>query len=422
MTEIDIDSTYGLVIIQDLKIVYADNNYANMYGYENKACLLKSVDSFLDLIPEKSHESVKQRFANTISGQMIPRGKTFINIDRHGKPFTVFSVDHIIEWEKKPALQVTVIDLSILVEANKKNREKDLMFKRLIMNSGQGILVHRDFKPLLVNNAWVEAMHGDSIEQVMSLDSMLQFILPENHQQAKKHYQQLISGMAESKSNIVENICFDGKKRFFNAYDNTIEWEGEPAIQVVLEDVTDKVEFEKALAYRASHDQLTNLFNRSAVYDWLDEHLKIHDNVHCILIDIDDFKEVNDTHGHQVGDQVIKSISTIIKNTVQELNGVSGRWGGEEFIIFMPNTAFDKTFIMAESIRTSFNKVKHHISPDCSFNSSVSIGISSHYACHGIINIDNLIKATDKLLYRAKEQGKNRIMGNEPPPQLLVTN
>ena len=144
--------------------------------------------------------------------------------------------------------------------------------------------------------------------------------------------------------------------------------------------------------------------------------------MHCILIDIDDFKEVNDTHGHQVGDQVIKSISTIIKNTVQELNGVSGRWGGEEFIIFMPNTAFDKTFIMAESIRTSFNKVKHHISPDCSFNSSVSIGISSHYACHGIINIDNLIKATDKLLYRAKEQGKNRIMGNEPPPQLLVTN
>ena len=183
MTEIDIDSTYGLVIIQDLKIVYANNNYANMYGYENKACLLKSVDSFLDLIPEKFHDSVKQRFSDTISGKMIPRGKTFINIDRHGKPFTVFSVDHIIEWEKKPALQVTVIDLSILVEANKKNREKDLMFKRLIMNSGQGILVHRDFKPLLVNNAWVEAMHGDSIEQVMSLDSMLQFILPENHQQ-----------------------------------------------------------------------------------------------------------------------------------------------------------------------------------------------------------------------------------------------
>ena len=62
---------------------------------------------------------------------MTPRGKTFTNIDRHGKRFTVFSVDHVIEWEGKPALQVTTIDLSIMVEANKKIREKDLMFKRL---------------------------------------------------------------------------------------------------------------------------------------------------------------------------------------------------------------------------------------------------------------------------------------------------
>ena len=203
MTDINIDSTYGLVIIQDLKIVYADDNYANMYGYENKACLLKNVDSFLQLIPAEFHDPVKQRFVDTIAGKMTPRGKTFINTDRYGKPFTVFSVDHVIEWEGKPALQVTVIDLSIMVEANQKIREKDLMFKRLIMNSGQGILVHRDFKPLLVNKAWVKAMHGESIEQALSLDSILQFIPPENHQQAKKHYQQSISGMTKSKSNIV---------------------------------------------------------------------------------------------------------------------------------------------------------------------------------------------------------------------------
>ena len=407
MHDINIDSTYGIVIIQDLNVVYADNNYANMYGYETERDLLNSTESFLELIPSQYHQLAKKNYTDTIAGKMTPRGKTFTNIDRYGKKFTVFSVDHVIEWKGKPALQVTIIDLSIMVEANKKIREKDLMFKRLIMNSGQGILIHRDFKPLMINQAWVEAMHGKSIEQGMSIDSILQFIPSTKQNQAKEHYQQLMNGTSDSKSTIVENICFDGKRRFFNIYDSPIEWEGEPAMQVVLEDFTDKVEFEKALEYRASHDQLTDLYKRSAVYAWLDEHLKSSDDIFCILMDIDDFKKVNDTHGHQVGDQVIQSLSSIIKNTVENLKGVAGRWGGEEFIIFLPNTSFTKTELIAESIRSDFNKVQYLPSTIKAFNASVSIGISSHNNYDEMISIDELIKKADKYLYLAKAQGKN---------------
>ena len=222
-----------------------------------------------------------------------------------------------------------------------------------------------------------------------------------------------MDGTSDSKSNIVENICFDGKKRFFNIYDSPIEWEGEPAMQVVLEDFTDKVEFEKALEYRASHDQLTDLYNRSAVYDWLDEHLKSSDDIFCILMDIDDFKKVNDTHGHQVGDQVIQSLSSIIKNTVENLEGVAGRWGGEEFIIFLPNTSFTKTEFIAESIRSDFNKVQYLPSTKKAFNASVSIGISSHNSYDEMISIDELIKKADKYLYLAKAQGKNCLVSDQ---------
>jgi len=407
MNNINIDSTYGVVIIQDLNVVYADNNYANMYGYETEIELLSSIHSFLELIPPQFHDIAKKNYADTIAGKMTPRGKTFTNIDRYGKSFTVFSVDHVIEWKGKPALQVTIIDLSIMVEANKKIREKDLMFKRLIMNSGQGILVHKNFKPLMINQAWVDAMHGESIEQAMAIDSILQFIPAEKHEQAIEHYQQLMDGISDSKSVIVENICFDGKKRFFNIYDSPIEWEGEPAMQVVLEDFTDKVEFEKALKYRASHDQLTDLYNRGAVYDWLDENLKSSDDIFCILMDIDDFKKVNDTHGHQVGDQVIQTLSSIIKNTVKKLDGVAGRWGGEEFIVFLPNASLTKTTFIAELIRSDFNKVQYLPSTQKAFNASVSIGISTHHCCDEMINIDELIKQADKYLYLAKAQGKN---------------
>jgi len=416
MPDINIDSTYGVIVIQNLKAVYIDENYAKLYGYDSPDDLLNSIDSFLDLIAPAFHALAMQNYQDIISGKIKPRGHTFHNIDRYGKEFTVFSIDHLIEYAGELALQVTVVDLSIVVEANKQVREKDLAFKRLIMNSGQGIMVHRNFKPLMLNQAWANEMRASSLQQAMEIDSVLQFIPAEKHAEVKEHYVKTINGEVTSKSNIVENICFDGSKRFFNIYDNLIEWEGEPAVQVVLEDVTDKVEYERALAYRASHDQLTDLYNRSAIYDWLGSHYHTNSDITCMLIDIDDFKKVNDSYGHQMGDQVIKGLAGIIKKIVQQFNGVVGRWGGEEFIAFIPNVSGSKTAEMAESIRVVFNQIKYQ-QDAVSFNASVSIGISSTYESEANLSIDELIKSADQNLYFAKANGKDCAMkcGNAIP-------
>ena len=409
MPDINIDSTYGVIIIQDLKAVYVDENYAKLYGYQTADELLTSIDSFLELIPSEFHDIAKQNYFDLIKGKMLPHGHTFLNIDRLGNEFTVFSIDHVIEWLGKPALQVTVIDLSIVVEANKKIREKDLMFKRLIMNSGQGIMIHRDFKPLMFNQAWTREMRAESMEQAQAVTSLLQFIPEEKYNLAKERYKNTLRGKGGNKSIVIENICFDGSKRFFNIYDNLIEWEGEPAVQVVLEDVTEKVALEQALAYRASHDQLTDLYNRSAIYDWLGEHFKGDSDLICILMDIDDFKKVNDTHGHTVGDEVIKSLSDVIKQEVLQYNGVVGRWGGEEFIAFVPKATIELSTVLAESIRSNFNKIEYQYDPH-SFHSSVSIGISCNCECDGFVRVDDLIKSADKYLYLAKANGKNCVM------------
>jgi len=406
----NIDSTYGIVIIQDLDVVYADDNYANLYGYKNTAQLLADIDSFFELIPEEFHQTAKQNYFDTIAGKMTPRGKTFTNVDRYGKKFTVFSVDHVIEWQGRKALQVTIIDISMMIEANNKIREKDRMFKRLIMNSGQGIIIHRNFKPLMVNQAWVNVMRAESVEQAMAVDSILQFIPPSHHQQVKSRYQRLVNGSLDNKSSVVENICFDGKRRFFNLYDNPIEWDGEVAMQVVLEDFTDKVALENAIAYKAAYDQLTDLFNRSSVYEWINEHIKEDDDIVCLLMDIDDFKKVNDTFGHQIGDQVIQSLAHVIKKAMIEFSGVAGRWGGEEFIVFLKNTEHQTTMALAETIRVQFNRTRYEQFAVGNLNTSVSIGISPHDRKNNIENIDELIKLADKHLYFAKAKGKNCVV------------
>ncbi|MEZ8773877.1 diguanylate cyclase [Vibrio sp. 10N.247.310.17] len=412
MSSINFESTYGVITIQDMNVVSVDANYARIYGYQSPEELLSDIDSFLDLISEEYHVLAYQNYLETVSGQRDPQVHTYTNIDRNGREFTVFSIDHVTEWQGRPALQVTVIDLSPAIQLQNAVREQDKMYHDMIMQSGQGILVHRDFKPLMVNQSWVKLQGGSSIEQVLALDSILDLVPQQNSDGIYKHYQAIVSGELSGTSTVVENIGFDGVHRFFNIYDNAITWKGQRAVQVVLEDVTQKVMLEKQLVHQANYDEMTDLLNRRAIYEWLREHMFSKNYLVCMLLDIDDFKSINDTYGHMVGDEVICALASITKRNAEKVGGVAGRWGGEEFIIFIPNTPLETPLEVSEDIRQQFNQVEFKVGEQIRFNSSVSIGISDSRACEDGVTIDALVNLTDQSLYRAKANGKNCVDGD----------
>lgn len=412
MSSINFESTYGVITIQDMNVVSVDANYARIYGYQSPEELLSDIDSFLDLISEEYHVLAYQNYLETVSGQRDPQVHTYTNIDRNGREFTVFSIDHVTEWQGRPALQVTVIDLSPAIQLQNAVREQDKMYHDMIMQSGQGILVHRDFKPLMVNQSWVKLQGGSSIEQVLALDSILDLVPQQNTDGIYKHYQAIVSGELSGTSTVVENIGFDGVHRFFNIYDNAITWKGQRAVQVVLEDVTQKVMLEKQLVHQANYDEMTDLLNRRAIYEWLREHMFSKNYLVCMLLDIDDFKSINDTYGHMVGDEVICALASITKRNAEKVGGVAGRWGGEEFIIFIPNASLETALEVSEEIRQQFNQVEFKVGEQIRFNSSVSIGISDSRACEDGVTIDALVNLTDQSLYRAKANGKNCVDGD----------
>ncbi|WP_414628741.1 diguanylate cyclase [Vibrio atlanticus] len=412
MSSINFESTYGVITIQDMNVVSVDANYARIYGYQSPEELLSDIDSFLDLISEEYHVLAYQNYLETVSGQRDPQVHTYTNIDRNGREFTVFSIDHVTEWQGRPALQVTVIDLSPAIQLQNAVREQDKMYHDMIMQSGQGILVHRDFKPLMVNQSWVKLQGGSSIEQVLALDSILDLVPQQNSDGIYKHYQAIVSGELSGTSTVVENIGFDGVHRFFNIYDNAITWKGQRAVQVVLEDVTQKVMLEKQLVHQANFDEMTDLLNRRAIYEWLREHMFSKNYLVCMLLDIDDFKSINDTYGHMVGDEVICALAGITKRNAEKVGGVAGRWGGEEFIIFIPNASLETALEVSEEIRQQFNQVEFKVGEQIRFNSSVSIGISDSRACEDGVTIDALVNLTDQSLYRAKANGKNCVDGD----------
>ncbi|OGQ97783.1 MAG: hypothetical protein A2521_02475 [Deltaproteobacteria bacterium RIFOXYD12_FULL_57_12] len=166
----------------------------------------------------------------------------------------------------------------------------------------------------------------------------------------------------------------------------------------------------EAVADRATRDSLTGLYLRG-VFDFsLDRLIRQHISSNrflCLaLVDIDDFKSVNDTYGHQTGDKVLRDIGgLLLKNTRKD--DFTARYGGEELAIIFPHTSFDDAFALAERLREDIRQYFSTDGPPV----TVSMGVS----CIGqptVTNMRELVRSADRALYKAKASGKNRVEGS----------
>lgn len=161
-----------------------------------------------------------------------------------------------------------------------------------------------------------------------------------------------------------------------------------------------------ALQFAATHDSLSDLFNRGAMEKYLDQCIKNNADIgmplSAIMIDLDHFKEINDTYGHAIGDAVIRTLSDIMKKHTAG-RGYAGRWGGDEFLIILPGTTLETAETL--SIRMKNDLFHAHILPD-DFPVSASFGVT--IARQGELE-QSFYKRVDNALYTSKENGKNRI-------------
>ncbi len=159
-------------------------------------------------------------------------------------------------------------------------------------------------------------------------------------------------------------------------------------------------------------DGLTGLHNRRYFIERLGSEFsrsKRHKlSISLILLDLDHFKSINDTYGHQKGDDVLIKVSDILKQNCR-VHDILARFGGEEFIISLCQTGPEGAMIVAERIRKAVEEYQFIYTRAPDFNTTISAGISS-YPNIKIANIDDLIRIADAYLYEAKRQGRNRIV------------
>ncbi|GAE34159.1 sensor domain-containing diguanylate cyclase [Halalkalibacter akibai] len=151
-------------------------------------------------------------------------------------------------------------------------------------------------------------------------------------------------------------------------------------------------------------DHLTRLFSRNYLDERIQESLQTDGQGTFLLIDIDNFKKINDTFGHQVGDDIIIQVANVLKRNIREID-IAARWGGEELAVYLPRVPID----VGEKIA---QRIVRNVEIETSPRVTISVGVSSWDKTEELTSLQSLFKKADEGLYTAKESGKNQVVVN----------
>lgn len=291
-------------------------------------------------------------------------------------------------------------------------KESEERFRCLQEASFEAIAIHKGGIVIDANQRLSE-MTGYSHDELVGMNG-LQLFAPDFRDQV----QNLIRQDSDSAYQ-AEAANKDGTLFHVEVCARMVSYQGEMARVVVTRDITEQLkaqedrekligELERAntqLQTLATTDALTGIFNRGYISQRVTEELKKSQRYGCaltiVMLDIDHFKMINDTWGHQVGDFVLQQVSQVLENCIRESDRV-GRYGGEEFLLILPHTELDNGYRLANRIRETIGALDWQY-PE------MKVTISGGIAQYSGESEMALLHTADTRLYCAKSQGRNRI-------------
>ena len=245
--------------------------------------------------------------------------------------------------------------------------------------------IHQD-----ISNFFIEEKEKDFLSATMDGENWISYL---NREQDLKNIQVLMKNK-------------DGEVRCFKPHSKDVEIDVQHLSIVIFNDVTDELDKINILEEKASTDALTKLFNKGKFNEVVFKEMELAKStfsaLSIIFLDIDHFKIVNDTYGHDAGDYILKEIASILKDSVRKGDFVA-RWGGEEFIITLQAMTADQASIIAEKIR---HNIEEYTFTDGG-KQTVSLGVTQYVVGE---SKENLLKRVDEALYAAKQSGRNKVV------------
>ncbi|MBK6742383.1 MAG: diguanylate cyclase [Hydrogenophilales bacterium] len=255
-----------------------------------------------------------------------------------------------------------------------------------------------------------QRVFGCTREELERLGCWRDFAYPEDRPLFDASITNLQPG--QSSDVIMRAVHRDGSLRYVRSYAQVFDAKaGADTHQLygALQDVTERMRLEQQLEYHANHDSLTGLVNRRQFLILAQQEMtrarRYGSPMSIAMLDLDHFKAVNDTYGHEVGDRVLRQFADIARGILREVD-IMGRLGGEEFAVFFPETSGANALEVAERLREAIANAAISLEHGLPIRISVSIGITPFLTTDK--NIDMLLSRADQALYEAKRSGRNR--------------
>lgn len=312
------------------------------------------------------------------------------------------------EEEGRPEhILVSATDISLLKQ-NRLQRTLLQIFKQrfdaLFDKHPDGVFAFNPQSRLISANPALAALSGYSIQELIT-SPRARIIAPEHLQNMSDHLARALAGKPQHFEAVL--VHKNGGRTEVDVALTPILVDSEVhGVHGVLKDISSQKEFDRIIYYRANHDQLTGLPNRAMLEDRfqhaMEQARRLRSQVGVLFLDLNRFKFVNDTLGHEIGDKLLCAVAERLKNTVREIDTVS-RLGGDEFVVLIENMHHK-----ASDLHIVTNNILHAISQPFfmdghELNISTSVG-ASIYPVHGT-DMDTLLKAADLAMYQAKSDG-----------------
>ncbi|MEA2104466.1 MAG: diguanylate cyclase [Candidatus Cloacimonadota bacterium] len=325
----------------------------------------------------------------------------------------------IMKPVKEDKIYDCLVSLSQTIHLEKRVREEQKKFRVLSSSAQDAIFMMDDKFRVTLWNAVSEQMFGYENREI-SGKKIYEFIIPpENRHEFKlgmKNFSENGNGKFVGKITELSVIKKDGKRFSTELSLSSVKlgniWHAIGIVRDITERKKSKEQLQKAyqkMDILARTDFLTKISSRWDVLEKIKYEIQRFERFRypfaLIISDIDSFKSVNDTFGHDVGDKVLQHISDIMKKMVRRQD-VLGRWGGEEFIMMLPRTEIDGAKIICERIRQTIMDTPF-IEKDIKIQNTMTFGIGIY---DKEMNIDECIKQADEALYYGKETGKNCVV------------
>ncbi len=405
-----------VAVADDGQISFVNRTALKMFGYRKTDLLGKNIEILLPSKLRMQHLDHRRQYMIAPLGRPMGQGFDLFGKRKDGTSFPVKVGLDCVDIKDETLVIAVVTEISERKALEERLVKSEERWEFALQGSAQGVWDWNvQTGEVFYSGQW-KAMLGFSDDELENKFAEWEArVHPDDLERGLADIKLHLDGITPVYVNEQRMLCKDGTYKWILTRGKLMSHtpQGDPLRMVGTNtDITDRKLAEEMLRKAAMNDTLTGLFNRRAFTEKFDYERERFSRTErpfaLVMCDIDHFKNINDTYGHDCGDMVLKKIAELMQGSMRRHDTV-GRWGGEEFVILLPETGLKGGSLLAEKVRQMIEAEKLSYQ-DKTFAVTMSFGVAEFGER---MELPELAAVADKRLYAAKEGGRNRVVDRD---------